>query len=99
MKLISKDLKTHNLQTTEGKLFVGFLALILRSYILNLLKNDTKQKNFNIPDIIKELQKIKVVETKSSSKLMVPLTKKQKDILKIFNIKEDDFLKNIFKKK
>ena len=94
-----RRLKTHNLQTTEGKLFVGFLALILRSYILNLLKNDTRQKKFNIPDVIKELQKIKVIETKNGSKLMVPLTKKQKDILKIFNIEEDDFLKSIFKKK
>jgi hypothetical protein len=51
------------------------------------------------PDVIKELQKIKVIETKNGSKLMVPLTKKQKDILKIFNIEEDDFLKSIFKKK
>ncbi|MDD3588656.1 MAG: transposase [Thermoguttaceae bacterium] len=84
------ELKTHNRKTTEGKLFIGFIALILRSYLLNLLKSLPDKIRPSISKLIIELEKIKVIETKGGKRSLTPLTKKQKEILEALNISEDE---------
>jgi len=76
--------------TTDGKMFVAFISLILKSHLMNKLSEYFNENNSSIEKVLKEIRKIKVVTTQDGIKMMNPLTKKQKEILSYFNIKERD---------
>jgi transposase len=81
-----RRLRTHVNQTTDGKMFVGFLALILRSYLLRKLKDDQKTKHLTLEKVLLELRKIKVVTFEDLSRVLIPLTKIQKTILDVLGL-------------
>lgn len=79
-------LRTHYTQTTTGKIFVSFIALIIRCIIRNTIKkNDVDNKFKNMEYVLKQLQTIKA-EYRNNKYLVVPLTKKQKDVLNVLGI-------------
>jgi len=78
-------MRTHWSSTTEGKMFVGFLALILRSEMLRRVKQSDLTKRFTFDKILLELKKIKSVTFSDSSKALIPLTKVQKNILSVLD--------------
>lgn len=82
-------LRTHIDKTTDGKLFVAFVSLILRLYFSNklkVMKKDLKKTSLSITEAILELDKIKVTKLSNEQTLIMPLTKLQKDILTSLNI-------------
>jgi transposase len=81
-----KRLKTHYQNTSEGKVFVGFLALILRSHILKTIKNDSDTKDLTFDQVMLELRKIKAVMMSNGKEIIKPLTSKQKIILATLKI-------------
>ena len=82
----------HSSETLKGKIFVAFISLIVRSYMLNTLKDFKKSTNFTQKKIFTELDKIKVLELspKSKPQLLNPLTKTQRELLCALNISESD---------
>jgi transposase len=80
-----KRLRTHYSHTTEGKLFVGFLALIIRAWIVSK-KKETEIKSLSVGKILYEIKKIRQVVFSDGSRITNPLTKKQKKILECLNI-------------
>ena len=80
-ELDMKRLHCHNDQTTEGKMFVAFIALIMRSWMQNKLKRYMSTEGISFTAVLKELGKIKYVKTRDGRKLLSPVTKKQRDIL------------------
>lgn len=85
-------IKTHINETTEGKIFVGFIALILRSYILNSsekVKVTLKKTNITIKEILLELEKIKVTKFAGDKTTLMAITKTQKSILNAYDISPD----------
>ena len=89
-ELDMKRIHCHNNQTTEGKMFVAFIALIMRSWIQNKLKEYMSINSISFTNILKELRKIKYVNTKDGRKLLSPITKKQRDIMNTCGISTDD---------
>ena len=89
-----KRLHTHKDSTTDGKLFVSFISLIIKTYIENKLQNYLLENNSSIEKIIRELQKIKLV-TLNKKNIMAPLTAKQKKILLPFGINEDTIINSL----
>jgi len=81
--------KTHWNKTTDGKMFVGFLALILRTCMLSILRNTPDTKKFTFEKILIELTKMRIIRTQSGKNTPFTLTKKQKDIIRALNIKDD----------
>jgi len=81
-----KRMRTHYRKTTDGKMFVGFLALILRSHMLHKLKCNRQLKTLTLEKILIELRKIKSVTMSDSSTVSIPLTKLQKTILTLFDV-------------
>lgn len=78
------DMKRMHCQTdatVEGKLFVAFFSLILRSFMQNRLKTYQAETNTPFASILRELRKMKFVCTCDGRKLLTPVTKKQRDIL------------------
>ena len=76
--------------TVEGKMFVAFISLILRSFIQNRLKDYQLVTGLPFPAILKELRKLKFVCTKDGRKLLTPVTKKQRDILNACGFSDED---------
>ena len=86
--------KVHDDTRLKAKLFILFIALIVRTEVYNCLKplylKDSK--NFTVPKAIKELEKLyvtKLADNKYHQRYL--LTAKQKKILTTFNISEESY--------
>lgn len=84
-ELDCKRLRTHTTKTMQGKIFVAFLALILRSQLQKCLQQAEEIRE-SLPSILRELDKITRLEMQDGSYAFMPLTKKQKELLKLFNV-------------
>ncbi len=82
----TKRIRAHNQDTSNGRLFIKFIALIIRTKIMNVIKNDKNLKKYSINEIIAELKKLKVNTFDDKNKFLTEFTKKQKLIFKAFNI-------------
>jgi len=85
-----KRLRTHSDQTTDGKLFAAFIALIALSHIQQRLGPQMKKTSTSKKSILAELDKLKTVETASGLRLLNPATKTQRDILQALDLSEDE---------
>lgn len=72
-----KRFKTHTQQTTDGKAFVGFIALILRSCMLNLLQQNKATENMTLTKALLELRKLRYIVTANGERRSLPVTKTQ----------------------
>ena len=88
-------LRTHNTDTTDGKLFAAFIALIITSYLQTKLGDLMREKSWSKHTIIAELNKIRVVTTSNGTRLLNPLTKTQRDILAALGYTFDDIKNHI----
>jgi len=82
-----KRMRVHSEKVMEGKMFVGFIALILNSHIHNIMLKNNLYKKMTMKDLIKNMEKIKTQIIKDR-RILFPLTKKQKDIFKFFKIEK-----------
>jgi hypothetical protein len=84
-----KRLRTHKQKTAEGKLFVGFIALILHSYMLNVIKNNPKTDKLTFEKVLIELKKIRSVVMSDMQETLITLNNLQKTILDIFRVNKN----------
>lgn len=80
----------------SSKIFIEFVALIVRNRIYNLLKEtmlklDNSPNYLTVPAAIRELEKIEMVRRNNGSYVLDhAVTKKQKVILSAFGLDADD---------
>ena len=90
----SKSERVQTTQSMSSKIFIEFVALIVRNRIYNLLKEqmirlETRQKYMTVPAAIRELEKIEMVRRNGKAyKLDHAVTKTQKIILSSFGLDE-----------
>ena len=95
----SSSMRVHSTESVRAKLFVEFIALIIRSRIYSLLKEElvrtrSRNKHLTVPGALKELDKLELVRrTNGRYFLDHALTKTQKIILSAFGISEDTAVK------
>ena len=89
--------RVHSAEGLDGKAFVNFIALIAKSQIELTLKKEFKEIVISVNKVLEELSKIKMIKVNNKKRLVQPLTKKQKELLKAFDIKESDVMKKIQK--
>ena len=83
----------HSRNAVESKVFMTFLANIIRNEIYTKTKDlrIKDKKAYTIPSIISELNKIETYKDPNDKFIRrYTLTKKQKTILECFDIKESD---------
>ena len=91
--------RIHSNAALCGKMFIEFIALILRSRMYSLLKDELLSqgkscKYLNVPAAIRELEKIRITRAPNGSyRLLYGLTKAQKQILSVFGISIQDLIK------
>ena len=83
-----KRLHIHTSETAQGKVFVSFLSLIVRAYLLRQLKDYMRQNGLTLKKILLELDKIKTIQYPGSDeeRLLNPLTKRQREIYELLEI-------------
>jgi len=95
----SKSMRTQTESSLSAKIFIEFIALIVRNRIYNLLREEMlkleKKPNFmTVPAAIRELEKIEMVRRNNGLyRLDHAVTRTQKTILSSFGIDEDDVRK------
>lgn len=95
----SKSERVQSSRSMSSKIFIEFVALIVRNRIYNLLKEqmirmETKQKYMTVPAAIRELEKIEIVRRHGRNyKLDHAVTRTQKLILNSFGFDETDIKK------
>ena len=93
-----KRLRVHSEDATNGKMFIAFIGLILRTYAHNKLKGYLDANSpFSMPQVFDELRMIKLVKTKSGMLLHNPLTKRQRTILEQLGLGEEDIASALHK--
>ena len=96
----SKSERVQSSQSMSAKIFIEFVALIVRNRIYNLLKEqmirmETRQKYMTVPAAIRELEKIEMIRRNGGSyKLDHAVTKTQKTILGSFGLDETNIAKS-----
>jgi transposase len=76
-----KRTRCHNDKTLNGKIFVSFISLILRSKLHSLLEG-----KYSVREVINELENISMVHFENGESQIVRLTKKQKQIMSLLSI-------------
>lgn len=90
-----KSLRVHTTESASAKIFIEFIALIIRNKIYTCLtdemKNMDKKPNYmTVPAALKELEKIEMVrQTDNIYRLDHAVTATQKKILKAFRLTEN----------
>ena len=91
----SKSMRVHSSEAVSAKIFVEFVALIVRNRLYNLLKEaiirmESDSKYMTVPAALRELEKIEMVRrSKGLYRLDHAITKKQKVILSSFGLDEN----------
>lgn len=92
----SKSMRVQTLESLSAKVFIEFIALIVRNRIYNLLKEmmlrmETNLKYMTVPAALRELEKIELVRRNNGRyKLDHAVTKKQKVLLSAFGMSDED---------
>jgi transposase len=92
----SKSMRVQSAESLSAKIFIEFIALIVRNRIYNLLKEmmlrlETKPNYMTVPAALRELEKIEMVRRGNGRyRLDHAVSKKQKIILSAFGISEND---------
>lgn len=99
----SKSMRVHSAEAVTAKIFVEFIALIVRNRIYNLLKQQMLalpvKKNFlTVPAAIKELEKIEMIRINNGVyQLDHAISRNQEIILSAFGISKDEVKAKIAK--
>jgi len=79
-------LRIHSDKALEGRIFIGFIALILQSHIHKTMKEKGLYKNFTKEKLLCELKKIKRIQFASGKTIITEISKKQREIFTAFAI-------------
>lgn len=80
-------LRVHKAESMQNRVFIGFIALILLSYIHAVMSDKDLYRQMTMKKLILTLAKLRVQEI-NGHRILFPLTKEQKEIFKAFNIAE-----------
>jgi hypothetical protein len=82
-------------RTADGKVFVGFLALVLRSRLLDRIKGCKETGRLSLEKALIELRKIRVAACGGSCRLLAPITKLQRTILGAIGVSPEKLMESI----
>lgn len=94
----ARRLHTQTQKTTDGKLFVLFIALIIRSSLYQKLKEYKIIHHLTlcVEKCIRKLENIQVVTRKNHApRLVKELTKQQRELLEIFDLNIDKLMEEL----
>ncbi len=86
-QLDMKRLRMHSSATTDGRLFVQFIALIYISALRREMRKSDLIKHYSVRELLKEMETLSIVKYSGTyGHILTEITKAQKEILKKLNI-------------
>jgi transposase len=82
-------IRTHSMETTEGKTFVAFIASVIRSYLLNCLTKYLNDYSTSMKKIFSQLSNITIISSNDGCRFTKAFTKVQKQILAVLDPDND----------
>lgn len=79
-------LRIHSDKAMDGRIFIGFIALILQSHIHRIMKDKDLYKKFTKEKLLSEMKKIKKIEFANKKPIITEISKNQRDIFTAFDI-------------
>ena len=76
--------RTHNESTTDGKVFVTFIACIIRAFLLEKLSKYLIDNSTSLKKALNQMSNIRIFSNAKGFRFTKALSKKQKEILKPF---------------
>lgn len=87
-KLDADRLRAHGTYSNDGRLFIQFIASILYAELEKTMRKKKLFEIYSVKELLLELKKIKVTLLDNQKPIISEITKKQKNILESFEIKE-----------
>lgn len=81
-------LRIHSDKAMEGRIFIGFVSLIITSYIRRIMEEKNLYSSYSLNELYSELKKLRLIQFKNGKQILTELTSKHKAISKAFNVKE-----------
>lgn len=87
-----KRLRSHTSESTQGKIFVSFIALLVQAYLYRQLKDYLQKERIPLKKILLELDKLKTIQYPGQQKprLLNPATKTQRMIYELLEVPVPD---------
>ena len=80
-------LRIHTDEAMQGRIFIGFISLILMSYIREKMRIHDMYSKYTYKELMAELKKLKVIIFKGGKKLLTEVSKSQKLIFDAMEMK------------
>jgi len=81
-----KRLEIGDKETFLGRLFLDFITLIVYSQISKIARQENIVKDYTIQELMYEFKKIKLIKLGEKKTIITEVSKKQRELLKKFNI-------------
>lgn len=79
-------LRIHSDEAMEGRIFIGFISLIIMSYIREKMRIHDVYRKYSFHELIAELKKLKMIEFKDGKTMLTEITSGQKFIFKAMEL-------------
>jgi transposase len=79
-------LNTHGEKTTKGFIFVAFLSLIIRTRLMNKMREAKLLDKYSVEQILLQLDKLRKITLADGQVIVTEMTKKQREILQALGL-------------
>ena len=79
-------LNTHSEKTTRGFIFIAFLSLIIRSRLINMMREAKLLDKYSVELLLLQLEKFRKISLADGQIIDTEMTKKQREIIQALNL-------------
>jgi len=79
-------LNTHSEKTTRGFIFIAFLGLIIRSRLMNMMREKGILDKYSVELLLLQLEKLRKITLADGQIFVTEMTKKQREILQALDL-------------
>jgi len=79
-------LNTHSEKTTRGFIFIAFLSLIIRTRLMNMMREAKLLDKYSVELLLLQLEKLRKITLANGQIFVTEMTKKQREILQGLNL-------------
>ena len=79
-------LNTHSDKTTRGFIFIAFLSLIIRSRLINMMREAKLLDKYSVELLLLQLEKFRNISLADGQIIDTEMTKKQREIIQALNL-------------
>lgn len=79
-------LRIHSDEAMEGRIFIGFISLIITSYIRKIMDEQKIYRSYSLNELYSELKKLRLIQFSNGKQILTEISSVHKEIFKAFGI-------------